>query len=269
MFDHLDPQTRAMLPPELAAALKKYGTWSKIPKAERARLLAKLTGTAAAALNAGHDVNAALAGQRPAKPGSTQTAPGSTAASTAPVAPANLPPGLDAGGWVVSRRFKPSGYDTKRLSVEKYLPFALAEAKKLVPDAILFRIDSDGVYPDGHADITLAEHGSLDFRFISPKRAKGDTTRPVGAKQDYKCMFRIMFDDDGGWSAPIDGWECKEPLLGPPKCTTQQIWKKALAQGAPPNAVAEIGYRGWDNKARWYFDIKGTKFSEMYDDDCR
>ena len=111
--------------------------------------------------------------------------------------PANVPAGVSSGGWVVSRRFVPSGYNPKQLSVEKYLPFALAEAKKLVPDAVLFRIDADGVYPDGHADITLASNGSLDFRFISPKHAKPDPKLPLGAKQEYKCMFRIMLDGEG------------------------------------------------------------------------
>ena len=137
----------------------------------------------------------------------------------------------------------PSGFDPKKLSVEKYLPFALAEAKKLVPDAVLFRIDADGVFPDGHADITLTDHGSLDFRFISPAHAKPDPSLPVGAKQDYKCMFRVQLDNEGAWSAPINGWECKEPLLGPPKCTTVEVWKKALARvrrptRSPSSAIA-------------------------------
>ncbi len=82
-------------------------------------------------------------------------------------------------------------------------------------------------------------------------------------------MFRIMLDEEGAWSAPLSGWECKEPLLGPPKCTSVQVWKKALAKGAPANAIAELGYRGWANKARWYFSIEGTKVSEVFDDDCR
>ncbi|HEY5949387.1 MAG TPA: serine/threonine-protein kinase [Kofleriaceae bacterium] len=278
MLDGLDPQARAMLPPELLAALKKYGKWSKIPKAERSKLLGKLAGATAGVMNAGHDIDSALSGSpKPGatapqpKPGATKpaaivTTPSATPASTAPGAHV---PGLNANGWVVSRRFQAPGFDAKKLAVEKYLPFALAEAKKLVPDAVLFRIDADGVYPDGHADITLAEHGSLDFRFISPSRSKRDPKLPVGAKQDYKCMFRVMLDEEGAWSAPLDGWECKEPLLGPPKCTTVQIWKKAIAKGAPTNAIAEIGYRGWDNKARWYFSIDDAKFSEMFDDDCR
>ena len=62
---------------------------------------------------------------------------------------------------------------------------------------------------------------------------------------------------------------CKEPLLGPPKCTSVQVWKKALAKGAPANAIAELGYRSWANKARWYFSIEGTKVSDVFDDDCR
>jgi len=259
-FNNLDPAARAMFPPELDAALKKYGKWSKIPKAERTKLLAKIAGMTSTLTKSGRDINRALAGDAP---GSTAPTPPTTPKTTAPPAA-----GLDAKGWVVSRRFNPSGYNKKNLSVEKYLPMAIAEAKKLVPDAVLFRIDADGVFPDGHADITLAEHGSLDFRFISPKRAKGDPKLPLGAKQDFKCMFRIMFDDDGGWSAPIDGWECKEPLIGSPKCTTAQVWKKAIAKGAPANAIAELGYRGWDSKPKWYFDIEGTKFSEVFEDDC-
>ncbi len=251
MFETLDPAARAMLPPELGAALKKYKKWSKIPKAERKKILAKLTGnTAALAMNAGNDINRALAGDPPA------------------TAKATTPDGI-SNGWVVSRRFVPSGYNAKNLSVEKYLPFALAEAKKLVPDAVLFRIDADGVYPDGHADITLAGNGSIDFRFISPKRAKGDPKLPLGAKQEFKCMFRVMLDGEGAWIAPLSGFDCKEPLLGPPKCTTVQVWKKAIAKGAPTNAIGELGYRGWDNKAKWYFSIDGTKISEVFDDDCK
>jgi hypothetical protein len=223
MLDDLDPAAKAMLPPELIAALKKYGKWSKIPKAERAKLLGKLAGSTAAivggaASSAGHalasDDDATRAAANPNDARRAQLA-GPAQAATPPQPAASRPraPGLGADGWVVSRRFSAPGFDPKHLSIEKYLPFALAEAKKLVPDAVLFRIDADGVYPDGHADIMLAEHGSLDFRFISPSRSKPDPKLPVGAKQEYKCMFRIMIDGDGAWSAPLDGWECNEPLL--------------------------------------------------------
>ncbi len=214
--------------------------------------------------HASKDANHALGGAKP-----NRAAPPTTPQIATSSTPPRAGVGLGPDGWVVSRRFMPSGFDPKRLSVEKYLPLALAEAKKLVPDAVLFRIDADGVFPDGHADITLTDNGSLDFRFISPSHAKPDPSLPVGAKQDYKCMFRVMLDGEGAWSAPINGWECKEPLLGPPKCTTVEVWKKALARGAPNNAIAELGYRGWANKAKWYVSIDGTKFSEVFEDDCR
>ncbi|HEY5920408.1 MAG TPA: protein kinase [Kofleriaceae bacterium] len=269
MFDSLSPEARAMLPPELGAALKKYGKWSKIPKAERKKLLGKIAGTTAnITARAGNDINRALAGgELGVAPGRGGGGGGGGGGGAAAVQ--RPTEGLDADGWVKSRRFMPSGYDPKKLSVEKYTTFAIAEAKKLVPDAVLFRIDADGVYPDGRADITLNDSASLDFRFISPKRSKRDPKLPLGVKQEPKCMFRVMLDKEGAWSAPLSGFECNEPLLGPPKCKTADVWKKALAKGAPSNAIAELGYRGWQKQAKWYFEIEGTKFSEVFEDDCR
>jgi hypothetical protein len=249
MLQDLGPDARAMLPPAIQAALAKYGSWGKIPLAERKKLAAKMVGASGAlAANAVADASRAF--------------------DTTP--PANTP-GLGPDGWVVSRRFRPpAGFDPKKVDAQKYLPFALAEAKKLIPDAVLFRIDAEGVFPDGHADFTAVDNGSLDYRFISPSRAKRDPSKPIGAKQEKKCMFRIMIDKEGAWSAPLDGWDCKEALIGVPKCSLVQVWKKALAKKAPPNALAELGYRAWDGRARWYFTIDDDdlKISEVFDDDC-
>ena len=69
----------------------------------------------------------------------------------------------------------------------------------------------------------------------------------------------------------MDGWECKETLVGPPKCTFAKVWKKALAKGAPSNAIGTLGYRAdFNGVARWYFDIDDPdmKFSEIFNDDC-
>ena len=70
----------------------------------------------------------------------------------------------------------------------------------------------------------------------------------------------------------MNGWDCKEKLVGPPKCTFAQVWKKALARNAPSNAVAELGYRAdFNGVAKWYvgIDEPDSKFSEIFDDDCR
>jgi hypothetical protein len=239
-----------MLPPVVQAALQKYGKWSKIPKAERDALMAAMTGQSAAiAARAATDAAAVL----DATPPSAGT-------------------GLGPDGWLVYRRFAaPAGFDASKLDAAKYLPFALAEAKKLVPDAVLFRIDAAGVFPDGRADLIAVDNGALDYRFISPSRTKRDPKRPIGAKQEKKCMFRIMIDKDGPWSAPIDGWDCKDKLIGPPRCSFVQVWQKALAKGAPKNAIAELGYRSdFNGVATWYFDVEDDDqpFDATFRDDC-
>ena len=67
----------------------------------------------------------------------------------------------------------------------------------------------------------------------------------------------------------MNGWECDEKLIGPPKCTAAKVWKKALAAKAPSNAVGTLGYRpDFNGVAKWYLDIKDTDFSEMWNDDC-
>ncbi|HSD86905.1 MAG TPA: serine/threonine-protein kinase [Kofleriaceae bacterium] len=267
----LPADQRKMLPPVVQKAIKKYGSWSKVPKAEREAMApAVLAGLG----NVMGDLDKALSPDPPAPDKNTardrKAAPDQQPGSDEPPA---ADKGVGADGWVVSRNFPgPRGYDAKHVDVAKTIPWALAEAKRLVPDAVLFRIDANGVYPDGHADLTAVDNGSLDFRFISPSRSKRDPSKPIGAKQEKKCMFRVELNKDGAWSAPMDGWECnKEKPIGPPKCSVIQIWKKALAKKAPSNALGELGYRAtFDGTTTWYFDINDddVKFSEMFRDDC-
>ena len=256
MIEQMPPEARKVLPVAVKAALAKYGSWKKIPAAERKKLAAKIASGDMDLSAVTADINSALSPTT--KPATKPVAP------TAPVA-SDPRDGLGPDGWIVSRRFKPPGkFDPKQLDAQKYLPFALSEAKKLIPDAVLFRIDANGVLPNGRADITAVDNGSLDYRFISPSRMKRDPSKPLGAKHEWKCMFRIMIDEEGAWSAPINGWECKEKLTGPPKCSFTQVWNKALAKGAPSNALGSLGFR----ESRWYFSIDGTSFSEMFKDDC-
>ena len=245
MYARMPASSFDLLPAVLKAALKKYGKWSRVPLSVRQQIAkAMADGTATTS----KDIDAALHEDKPKVPG------------------------LGPDGWLVYRRFRPpAGFDPKHVDAAKYLPFALAEAKKLVPDAVLFRIDASGVFPDGRADLTAVDNGSLDFRFISPSRAKRDPSKPIGAKQEWKCMFRVMIDKDGPWTAPIDGWDCKDKLVGPPKCSLVQVWKKALAKKAPANALGSLGY--WANSsgvAQWFFSIRDddVKFSEVFKDDC-
>jgi hypothetical protein len=254
----MTPQQLKMLPPSVQALLKKYGSWSKVPKAERDKVGVDMAGMLTQlTIGSMDDINAALAGT-----GDDDMLDDPTHGT-----------GLGKDGWVASRDFAPpQGFDPKHVDTAKYLPWALGVAKKMVPDAVLFRIDASGVFPDGHADLTVVDNGDLDYRFISPSRLKRDPSKPIGAKQDRRCMFRVELTKDGATSAPINGFDCNEKLIGPPKCTFAQVWKKALAKKAPSNAVGTLGYRTTPTTgdAVWYFDIDDpdVKFSEMFPDDC-
>ena len=184
-------------------------------------------------------------------------------------------PNPPAGTWP-TRHALSFSLDPKRVDVAKLIAFAIAQAKKEVPDAELFRIDADGVGPDGFANLEYpsfaSKHGSIDLRFYSPSRSKRDPNVPIGVKQEWKCELRVEADPDGVQLRPLEGWECsKNKAVPAPKCTPADLWKKAIAKGAPTNAIASLGYRS-NGRNVWYFDIgtPGDKvFSDVFADDCR
>ena len=213
-LDSLPPDAQAALPPELRAAIKKYGSWSKIPKAERAKLMKKLGAMVGAiSSSTGAQINQALAGG-------------------APPAPPAPPPG--PAGWFTRHSVSPPGFDAKHASVEKFVAAAYAEATKYVPDAQAWWIDADGVFADGHADLSLpsfaSDHGSITVRFISPSRAKPDPSVPRGVPQKRACGFYVTISTDGGEMYETGSEWCKEPLVRKPRCTVGQVWKKVLAK---------------------------------------
>ena len=109
-------------------------------------------------------------------------------------------PDPPAGAWPTRHELSFS-LDPKRVDVAKLISFAIAQAKKEVPDAELFRIDADGVGPDGFANLSYpsvaSKHGSIDLRFYSPSRSKRDPNLPIGVKQEWKCELRVEADPDG------------------------------------------------------------------------
>jgi len=183
--------------------------------------------------------------------------------ATAPVA--------SASGWFERHDVSPPGADMKKLDVDKHIAWAIAEAKKTVPDAALFRIDVENVFPDGHADLTLPgfayKTGGIDLRFISPSHAKRDPSVPRGVKVERKCALRVDGGPDGFEIRDLSG-DCDEVGIPAPKCKLAQVWKKALAKHPDiADAVASIGYRG----KKWWFTIYDSGkslVSETYADDC-
>ena len=257
-LDSLPPEAQAALPPELRAAIKKYGGWSKIPKAERAKLMKKMGSLIGGiTATAGAQVNQALAGGAAA------------AAPQPPPAPASPP------GWFERHAVTPPGFDPKHASVEKFVAAAYAEAAKYVPDAQAWWIDADGVFADGHADLSLpsfaSDHGSITVRFISKKRAEPDPSVPRGVPSKRACGFYVTISPEGGEMYETGSDWCKEPLVRRPKCTVAQVWKKVLAKHPDAaGAVAALVYRDFSGTPMWTFDIRDDDHpvSERVPDDC-
>ncbi|MGH9883951.1 MAG: serine/threonine-protein kinase, partial [bacterium] len=260
-FAQLD-ETIRKLPPAQQKRFAAYKNLSKLPPAERMKRLREIT--EAGGLTA-------LEADEPAggKPIAPVTPP--------PVMPPPPPP--SGGDWVTNHEIDPPpGYDPTHVDVSAFIPWAIAQAKKAIPDAQLIRIDTNGVSADGRANLTLpslaSDHGSIDVRFISPSRGKRDPGQPLGvARRDFKCELRVEATPSGVEILPIDFVDCaKERVVPLPKCSFTGVWKKAIARKAPShNAVGNVDYRSNGSRPVWYFAIGAgfdVAFSEMFSDDC-
>jgi serine/threonine protein kinase len=250
-LERLD-ETIAGLPPEQQKRLAAYKGLSKLPPKERLKRLRALAAQGFAVAEA-------------VDPGD----------GDAPAAPPRPP----AGAWITNHSIDPpSGYDPEHVDVSAFIPWAIAQAKKAIPDAELIRIDTNGVGPDGRANLKLpslaSDHGSIDVRFISPSRGKRDPSQPLGvARHDFKCMFRVEATPDGVEMLPIDFFDCaKEHVVPVPRCGFAAVWKKAIQKKAPShNAVGNVDYRSNGSRPVWYFAIGAgfdVAFSDMFGDDC-
>jgi len=163
---------------------------------------------------------------------------------------------------------KPGRFDA--FDVSGYIPAATKLARAHFPDAVLVRIDAEGVRPNGKAELTLSDDFGVLYRFVSPSKAKRPDDLPMGVEFKPTCKFYVNVTCEGVNAYPLKGWKCDEPLVGRPTCSARAVWKKAIARGAPSkNAVGELGY--WadsDGHGRWAFEI-GDKHSMWIEDDCR
>lgn len=178
--------------------------------------------------------------------------------------PPDPPPAVVAGKAYSLRiaGFKADGFDFM-----KWLPTAVAEAKKHFPDAQLTRIDADGVGPDGLAHLSLdPDDFSVLYRFVSPSAAKPPANHPRGLKWEPLCMVQIIVEADDTMVLPMKGFGCETPIPLP-RCDAREVWQKAIKKGAPgQNAYAELWF-GVGSKAQWSFDIDDV-IDENLPDGC-
>jgi hypothetical protein len=189
----------------------------------------------------------------------TRKAATASAGVTAIVEAPPIPPA--PGAWIEERTLAFPGWNPRRVEVGAFIKFALAQAKQAMPDAQLTRIGITGVTPDGYANLELptlaSSHGDIELRFISPSHSKPDPGTPAGLPVKLACEFRIEGSPDGVEIRPMFKTSCKERAVSPPRCTAAGLWKLALANRAPGNAVANLNYyqASMHDKPRWFFDV--------------
>jgi hypothetical protein len=160
--------------------------------------------------------------------------------------------------------------DPANLDVSGFLKTALARVRRHWEDAVFVRLDVEGVFPDGHADLTLDSSFTALYRFISPSRGKADPDTPIGVAPKLTCVYYVLVTHEGVRAYELPGWDCNDYTPVPlPRCSVKQVWKKAIADGAPGGkAVASLGYWGSPKQAaRWSFSVK-DHYSDWIDDDC-
>jgi len=162
-----------------------------------------------------------------------------------------------------------SGIAMNDFDVSGFLPEAQSRARSIYEDAELVAIYAWGVYPSGKADLTLGSELMVTYQFNSPSRSKRPAGTPLGVDPKYACKAQVLVHPSTGLLAqPMDGWECEEPVLGLPRCTAQQIWQKAIQQGAPAsNAVASLQYAQHEGGRAWLLMVEDV-FTAWIPDAC-
>lgn len=172
---------------------------------------------------------------------------------------------------------------------------AASAARDIASDAELSRAEINFVDSTGHVELPRKPIGSRDihdvgirFFFVSPRLAGGPAKGQLGGwaqpgnAAGAGCMIEV--DAFGPGTRGHDNLRvrqrddsCGESMPTPPRCSLAQVWSKAIAQGAPRDALADIRLVQHDGKRRWDFTITDWNKPDAYvnpafqthiDDDC-
>jgi len=217
------------------------------------------------------DVKKAAAPPPVARSGGARSLAPPAAAPTASPAGAPTPP-VDSkpkGRRALDERINEKNPAPGAWDVSGYLPKAFATAKTYFPDAVLVRIDADGVYPSGKANLQLDSNFDVLYRFMSPSAAVRPKDLPLGVEHKPTCMLYVVVNSSELTVYTLQGWSCEDQVkIRLPLCSAKEVWARAAAQGAPTdNAVAELSYRIFRGRPMWLLQI-GKDHDLEIPDDC-
>jgi hypothetical protein len=167
-----------------------------------------------------------------------------------------------------------------------YIARSLAKAKETAPDGELASLFAGYVDPDGkiHPEIK----GSLRLIFRSPSHPPSAEKPILGAPPagGPKCprlnlrtyvysgsKTRRLVEVEPSWQ---DDATCGPTLPQPLRCSVAAIWRRAIADGAPRPAYADLQLETRDTRRVWQLKITDRSdvfekvvFRREYPDDCR
>lgn len=186
-------------------------------------------------------------------------------------------------------------------SADEYVSRSIAEARSVAPDAEVIGLTAEFVDEAGLVHSTFevdgyyAPGGKLAMMFRSSSHASGGGSpamlgAPVTGKTSENCPFLYVgagLQGGGSKSLGVEShWkdnDCRPSFPAAIRCTISQVWKRAIAAGAPHPALADIvlGPEVGHPVRVWNFEIKDRSsankggydsftvvFSRTFADDC-
>ena len=204
--------------------------------------------------------------------GGAPTADGAADGAVEPAAvepAAKEPPAGAAGSRALGSRLNERNRTPAAWDVSGQLSRARSIAKSYFPDAVLVRIDADGVLPSGKANLALDGKFSVLYRFMSPSAAKRPADLPRGVEHKPTCIVYVSVEADEMTAYTLEGWSCDKMVqIRMPRCSAKQVWQRAVSRGASAdNAVASLTYLVHRGRPAWWFKIDEKDDYEI-DDDC-
>jgi hypothetical protein len=192
-------------------------------------------------------------------------------APTRPISPVDPRPAVPPMAFAIDKLAIPR----ETATVETTLDNVREVMRTTAPELAIRQFTASYVRRDG---TLLPGSGRIDIAFALPDGGDGlvdDPSRPTGApipeptqaeKQRDRCPLIQL--QKGAWS--VHDRPCNKLKLVGTKCSVAAIWSKAIADGAPADAVAVVERNQQTNN--WSFKVtdklRGVAFSHYYPDVC-